>query len=97
MKGVQKLAGETGLPRFKVYSLGDKDMHSRIEVSIRKSINDGGWTVMSNCHLEPQFTQQKIEEIRASEKIHDRFRLTIVHNSHAHIEDRYYIKSSFDL
>lgn len=60
VKEVQKLAREAGLPRFKVYSLGDRDMHSRIEVSIKKSLNDGGWTVMSNCHLEPEFTRQKI-------------------------------------
>lgn len=70
VKEVQKLAGEAELTRFKVYSLGDRNMHSRIETSIRKSITDGGWTIMSNCHLEPQFALQKIADIQATEKIH---------------------------
>jgi hypothetical protein len=35
VKEVQKFSMEAGLSRLRVYSLGDKDMHNRIDTSIK--------------------------------------------------------------
>lgn len=48
---VATFAKIVGAPKLKMYSLGDPDIHARVERTLTRALAEGNWVILANSHF----------------------------------------------